>query len=253
MRKFLSAAILLLASPLFAQDLTIKGDTKIVQVDKIVVTHEDRLLVQSLPFTVSAAPGAFDYRWSFPSNVTALDMGDTLKVTAAPKGECTIGVNVKTIDFDAKKVTSKFQSLTFLIGEVTPPAPPVPPTPPVPPVPPPPPAPVPVKSFRVIFIYESSKTLPAAQTSTMYAKTVRDWLLANTTPEGGWAGYRYYDKDTDAAKESPTMKSLWDAVHPKITTVPCVAVEVNGVVEIIPLAANPAEMVSILQKYKGGL
>jgi hypothetical protein len=250
MKHFLSVLALFAASVALGQDLTIDGgNNKVVSVDQIIVTKVDKILVQSLPFTVKAPPGAFDYRWSYPATVSVLDMGDTLKVTAAPKGSVTVGVVIKTIDFDKKKVDSKFSELSFLVGEVPVPIP-VPPEPKPPE--PKPPEPTPVKSFRVVFIYESSKTLTAKENSVMNAKVVRDWLGANTTAESGWQGWRVWDKDTDPANDSSTMKSLWAAIKPQITSVPCVAVEVNGHVEIIPLAATPLDMIAVFSKYKGG-
>ena len=130
-----------------------------------------------------------------------------------------------------------------------PPTPPDPPTPPKPPVPPPPPV---VKSFRVIIVAESAKTLTAQQNSVISGKAVRDYLTANTTPENGFAGWRYWDPDVNTAKETPTMQALWTAVKPKLTGLLCFAVEVNGNVEIVPLPATPADAVAMLAKYKGG-
>jgi hypothetical protein len=47
------------------------------------------------------------------------------------------------------------------------------------------------------------------------------------------------------------MNALWAAVKPKVTSTPCLAVEVNGKVEIVPLPATPAEAVAALKKYAG--
>lgn len=124
------------------------------------------------------------------------------------------------------------------------------------PIPPPkPPKPddpvVPVKSFRVIFVYESGDTYTAAQNGVLYGKAVQDYLTAKTTPEGGLAGWRRYDKDVTTANEQPIMAALWTAVKPKLTVIPCMVVEVNGKAEILALPANSTEALATLKKYGG--
>lgn len=130
---------------------------------------------------------------------------------------------------------------------------PVEPTPvePLPPPQPPQPPPTPVTSFRVIFVRESGITLPASQASVPGAKVIRDYLFAKTTRESGVTGWREYDPQTDAANEQPMMRALWDAVKPKLTTFPCVVVEVNGKADIVPYPANAAEALALLKKYGG--
>ncbi len=136
-------------------------------------------------------------------------------------------------------------------GEPKPPVPPTPPVPPVPPVPPTPPTPTPdpLKSFRVIVIYESAMTLTADQRAVAYGKAVEDWLNANCTE--GKNGWRRRDKDAPGESD-PTMAALWAAVKPAITTTPCIAIERNGKVTIINLDATPARMIETLNAYKGG-
>lgn len=131
-------ALLLFACPAFGQDTQLHitgGDSVVVKIDKVVIVKEDRLVVRSLPFKVNATPGAADYRWSFPAGVTATESDDVLNVTAAPKGEITVSCRVLVVDFDAKATKRTTQSLTFNVGDVTPPVPPPPPIPPIPPVP----------------------------------------------------------------------------------------------------------------------
>ncbi len=148
------------------------------------------------------------------------------------------------------KYVTQFADITFAVGAVPVPPTPIPPTP-IPPTPIPP-TPVPVTSFRVIFVWESAKTLPLGQMSVMDAKITRDYLNANTTHEFNGAGWRKYDKDQNSAADTPTMHAMWTAVKPKLTTVPCVAIEVNGQVDIIPLAATPEAMVETFKRYKQG-
>jgi hypothetical protein len=132
-------------------------------------------------------------------------------------------------------------------GPIPPPVPPDPPKPdPKPPVPP-----EPVKTFRVIFVYESSQTLTASQTAVKDSAYVRQYLMDKTTKEGEYNGWRAYDRDTDAAFDNKSMRALWTAVKPKITTVPCIVVEVNGKVEILDWPANVAEALTTLKRYGG--
>jgi hypothetical protein len=126
---------------------------------------------------------------------------------------------------------------------------PIPPPKPKPPGPNPPDPPAPVTSFRVFLIFESGNTLTAAQNSVLYGKTVEDYLNSKCT--GGKAGWRRRDKDL-GGENDPTMTALWTAIKPNITVTPCIAVEVNGKVDIIKLGATQAEMVATLNKYFGG-
>jgi hypothetical protein len=154
-------------------------------------------------------------------------------------------VQVRAIkDEDVREATK-----TVTIGE-KPPGPGPTPQPPEP-KPPEPKPPAPVTSFRVLYVVETGGTLTAAQNSTIYAKSVRDYLAASTTPEGGLPGFRVFDKDHEAGNEPPTVKALWAAVRPQVTAVPCVAIEVNGKVTIEPLPETPAAAVALFKKYRG--
>lgn len=132
------------------------------------------------------------------------------------------------------------QIKSFVLDVNPGPAPPVPPPDPKPPTPP-----QPVTSFHVLFIYESKDTLTPQQLGVMYGIKVEDWLSVNA--RGNW---RRRDKDAPGEKDA-TMAALWDAVKPKVTTTPCVAVEVNGKVDIIALDATPDAMIATLNKYLG--
>lgn len=105
-----------------------------------------------------------------------------------------------------------------------------------------------VTSFRVFLIYESGATYSSAVNSVLYGSVVEEWLNANCT--GGKAGWRRRDKDLSGDAD-PTMAAMWNAIKPNVTTIPCVGVEVNGKVELIPLEATPAAMVKKLESYKG--
>ncbi len=110
---------------------------------------------------------------------------------------------------------------------------------------------VPVTSFRVIFVYETADTLTTAQKSVIFGKSISDYLDVKTTKEDNLPGYRRYDKDTTGVNEQPTMRALWQAVKPKLTSTPCYVIEVNGKAEILSLPATPAAALTELKKYAG--
>lgn len=127
MRRFLPTLTLLLATgwlPAADVPLSISGDTVTV--------------VKSLPFKVTAAPGADVYIWNHPSSVKSSEDENVLTITEAPKGEVTVKIQTITIDWAAKKTVKARGSVTFVVGAVPPgPGPDPGPTPPDPtPVPP---------------------------------------------------------------------------------------------------------------------
>lgn len=195
MRRFFASFVAfaaILASSVIAQDvpLSLKGDVVVVKIDKIMVIKEDRTVVRSLPFTITA-PQADDYRWSFPSGVVALEEGDggVLKVTAAPKGEITISVRTMVIDYNAKITTRRTGSLTFNVGDVGP-APAPDPVKPIP-VPDPPLTPL-QKSLQAAFLLDNDRekaeyvlefadllqSVVAAAQKTGRMKTIRDFTTS---------------------------------------------------------------------------
>lgn len=130
-------------------------------------------------------------------------------------------------------------------GSPTPPGP-------EPPIPEPNPPTPKVESFRVILIYESSATYPAAVGSVLYGRDVEDYLISKCT--GGKEGFRRKDKDASTTNDTAVMNELWTAVKASIkpeTKIPCAAVEVNGKVTLVNLDATPADMVKTLKKLRG--
>jgi hypothetical protein len=122
------------------------------------------------------------------------------------------------------------------------------PPPDVDPIPPPKPKPEPVKSFRVVFVIESGDTLTREQVGIVYGRATTDYLNATTTKEGDFPGNLVLDKDATGESLPPTMRALWQAVKPKVTATPCVAVEVNGRVDIIPVP----DSLAVLKQYAEG-
>jgi len=126
------------------------------------------------------------------------------------------------------------------------------PQPPPSPDPKPDPTPDPaVKSFRVIWVYESATTNPNAA-NVMNAKAVRDYLNANCTRDDNWPGWREWDKDQKVTTDFPVFKDLWAAVQPKLTDIPCVVIEVNGKVSIEPFPKSVNDALATLRKFNGG-
>ena len=138
----------------------------------------------------------------------------------------------------------------FMVRSESNPVPVVPVNPPGP-VDPVVPTPQPVKSFRVIFVKESGQTLNADQTAIPGAKAIRDYLNAKTTVEGNQPGWREYDPQQTTANEQPTMAALWEAVKPKLQAIPCMVIEVNGKVTVMPFPASVDEALTTLKKAGG--
>lgn len=111
--------------------------------------------------------------------------------------------------------------------------------------------PVPVKSFRVIFVKESGQTLNAAQTAIPAAQAIRAYLNLKTTQEGNVAGWREYDPQQITDNEQATMKALWEAVKPKLLPAPCMIIEVNGHATVMAFPANADECLTTLKKFGG--
>jgi hypothetical protein len=120
------------------------------------------------------------------------------------------------------------------------------------PQPPPKPDPTPtpsdpLKSFSIIFVYESADKLLPEHRAVIYGAEVEKWMNANCT--AGKNGYRRYDKNNPGDQDA-VMKPLWASVQPAITVVPCVAMERNGKVEIVNLGATPTAMIDTFTKYR---
>jgi hypothetical protein len=174
LNQYVTAIVLgaLLVSPAPAQDvpLELKGDVATVKVAKVITVFEDRTVVKSFPFTVSAPKGGILYQWQYSAGVDAIKKGNVLEIKAAPKGTLTIAVEYAQVDFDKRTVDTQFGSLTFDVGDVTPPRPPTPPDPPTPP------APIPLSGLRVLILYDQAIT--SGQQGIVYGKKVRDYLQA---------------------------------------------------------------------------
>lgn len=109
-----------------------------------------------------------------------------------------------------------------------------------------------IKTFRVMFVYDSKKVLTPAQHSVIYAISMNSFLIANTTKcNDGSGGYRRKDSIQTAEEESSEFKDIWAAVKPKLTGLPCIAIAVNDKIVIESLAATPEAQITVLNKYLG--
>lgn len=247
----LPAVLILLCGPARApaQDVPLQitgGDAKVVKVDKVVIVKTDLIVVSSFPFQVKGIPGAGLYFWNYPQGVTATDKGDALEVTAAPKGTLTVSVKCVSakLDKEGKFIgfATTFGSVTFAVGEPGPgPNPP----------PPDPPPPVPTAGLKVLIVYESGerKGLTAAREAIISGKVMRDWLIANCSPDAAYPkGYAIWDKDVDA---SGAPKHWQDALASPRTSVPWLVV-MDGSGKVVhgeALPADTAATIAVLSKY----
>lgn len=198
-------------------------------------------------FDIPASHSVLGIRFDEPAGAKAKRYTFKTPVTIALAGDKSGTVTLTSVvnGADASKPPTVAGKLVLTLTA------PQPPPGPDPKPPPPPPPPV-TKSFRVVMVYETGKTMPAAQQAVLNAKSIEDYLIANTTPENGLAGFRRYDKDQQAEALTPGFAALWAAVKPQVTTVPCWAIEKDGKVDIVPWPANTAEGLALAKKYKEG-
>lgn len=119
------------------------------------------------------------------------------------------------------------------------------------PEPDPVPKPEPVKSFRVIFVVESGDTLPAKQSAIAGAKSILDYLDKKTTKDDGRPGWREFDPDQTTANEPEVFQRLWESIKLKSWDTPCLAIEVNGKVDVLPYPSDTPSALATLKKYGG--
>jgi len=119
------------------------------------------------------------------------------------------------------------------------------PPPDVDPVDPPIPAPA---GVRVLMIFETSANNSREAMGAIYSPKVKEWLDKNCAKNGTQPEWRRFDPDIVlSANESPEIKSLWDAVKPKATSPPQVAIAVGGNVDVHPITTE-ADLLALLEK-----
>lgn len=227
-----------LVEPIASQSsLTLKGDVKEIEVERTVVV-KDKVKVATLPVTITAPAGATDYRWKYPTSITATDDdSETLEITDAPNGTLTVSVRMKSYSIVDGKivVAAKTLQITFTVGEVVPPKPVEPPKP-INPV-----------GFRVLLVHEAQEAAPTFFDS----RNVKLYLDAKTVKDGSQPSWRRIDKDNPGLNLPKDLRLMWEAARPKVTNYPSVVIAVNGDVTIHELPKDEAAMIQLL-KSKGG-
>lgn len=251
MKKFAFALLIVLIAgcPAPAQvpavvPLDLKGDIKVVKVDKVITVQEDLTVVGAVPFTVVAPAGAASYSWDVPAGVVGKKRANTFVVSAAPSGRITIGVDMLTVDFDAKKMVTTTGEVSFSFGGVVP-------IPPVPPTPPPTPSidPIGAGGFAVLISFDSSITIrPPGELSVIYGKAVRTYLESKciadpTSPKQ--KAYRIYPANTAGAPK------LWDDAFNRKGGADWILIGTGSAGYSGPLPKTEAEALELLKKYGG--
>jgi PKD repeat protein len=113
------------------------------------------------------------------------------------------------------------------------------------------PVPPVVTSFRVIYVTESAKNLTKTQNAVINAAETVAYLNSKCTKTNNWPDFRAYDPQSPAEKDYPGLAQMWAAAKPAITTVPCVAIQVNDKVTIEPFPASVADALTLFKKYGG--
>lgn len=216
--------------------LTLAGDPFTIQGDTKVATGK---LVR---LNVANAPADSGVLWDItPEDKADIEEMDGGKlIFTGPPGKYT--VKATAIRLENGKIKFVRSRVVVTIGNPVP----VPPGPG--PNPPGPNPPGPVTSFHVFLVFESGATYTKEQTATLYSTKVADYL--DSLPNGT-KSWRRFDKDTNTTNDDPTINALWTAVKPKLTSIPCVVIEVNTKADILPLPESPDALITLLKKYRG--
>lgn len=235
--------------PVQAQDLTLTAVKKVV-IEKVMPVEKGQVITASdFPLTATSPEGGFGYSWDVPAGFVAKRKANKLEISSAPKGSYEIGVEYSIVDFDAKKVDTKYLSLALIIGDG--PAPPVPPGPNPPEPPGPTPAPIGINGLAVLMVYESSEILPIGKQNVIAGKVVRDYLDSKCVTDPSWPNGKAYwitDKDVNAA----SVNKIWqDALKRPRQAVPWIVISnpSKGGYEG-PLPNTPEEAITLLKKYE---
>ena len=151
---------------------------------------------------------------------------------------------------NASALLQGISSCMVVIGNPPDPKPPDPKPPDPKPPDPKPPIPAPV-GFRVIFIYESSQKMSKEQLNILNSTRIAGYLNEKCVKVNGHPEWRKLDKDALLAeKETKTIKDLWAATRPQVTTLPSMVVAVDGAGTIYPLTTEDATL-ETLKKIGG--
>lgn len=244
-------ALLLTVSQVRSQDISleVKGaGVKQIKVDRIVIVQEDKTLVTSFPFTISAPSGTGICFWQYPPGVVAIDRNDKLEIKSAPTGELTISVKCLTADWDKKILITKFGQVTFLVGDVPPgPKPPEP-------KPPEPKPPTPATGLRVLMVGETGPSGKWTRGQlNVWNSTVLKAYLDSKCVKGsdGRPEWRKWDIQVVITKDTETMKALWAATKPQLNNLPALVIVTDQNGEIYPLPDTEQAVIDLIKKKLG--
>lgn len=240
---YASLAVIAWACIALGQDITIKGDVKTVEVDRVITIKEKVQVVSSLPFVLQAPTGGILYQWDFPAGVKANKRSSVLEITSAPKGALTVSVSWAVVDFAAMKIEEKSASLSFAVGEVAPaPKPPEPINV----------APIPVDGFRVLFVVETADAskLPKEQLAILTSHDVRAYLNAKCVlgADGKTREWRQWDKDVSIEGEAAHWKA---AMGRKRDSLPWLIISDGKTGYEGPLPMTIADTLKLLKQFAG--
>jgi hypothetical protein len=171
-------------------------------------------------------------------NASLVQINQTAVFTAPKPGQ------YKVMAWSAKgsRISEPAECTVFVEGDV----------PPNPPGPDPiPPTPIPQGELRVVFVYESASNLSKEQLAVLHSPAINTFLKDKCVKDEKGPSFRRWDKDINTDNESPKMKELWQAVKPKLTTLPCIVIAKGSSVEILPLPKTEQEGLELLKKYGG--
>ncbi len=191
--------------------IEIIGKHSLVDFDRIIVVKEKKLVIDEIPFKLKAPESdGFLFIWELPAGVSGNKSSDgkLLEVTAAPKGQVTIGLQIAVIE-DGKGKSINYAT-TFIVGGVPAPVP-VPPNPPLPPDVKPP---VPVAGLRVLVVAEATTAgllkFTQEQINELYGEQMNEYNRSKLAKgPDGTPEIRRIDKDSDPAK----MSEVWRAFY----------------------------------------
>lgn len=193
-----------------------------------VVTRKPGEPFFGVPFDAVAGAKSTDHAYTQAKGPVGIVVGER-------EGTCTVTVwGVK----DGKAV--KIDTVQIVVG----------PRPP-PPIPPGPTPPGPVTSFRVIYVTESATNLTVKQNAVVNAAEVVKYLNSHCTKTNNWPDWRSYDPQTVAEKDYAGLAAMWTATKPALTTIPCVAIQVNEKITIEPFPADATAALTLFRKYGG--
>lgn len=254
----------LLAALLLGQSVSLPVNLKVAPGDLVIVPvkYDGTVPKWELPGELKEWSLEELYEWKEGSAPSP--KGKILKAvlpdgTPTPAGDYKIRAwNSKRTKDSSAASPMAYCTVTVIGTPKPPPTPPPDPGPTPPPGPTPNPAPLPEPGFRVMILYESSTLgkLPLPQYSALYAKELKDYLLAKCVkaPDGE-AERRIWDKDVDPTNVGPIWQKALSVYKAEADAgrgaLPWLLIS-NGTTGYKgPFPANLQEAMKLLRQYGG--